>query len=142
VLVIHPIVQLSALLLALYVLYLGIQRFRFLHLHHEIVFHWRQHVALGEIALGVLLAGMVGGIAIVYIFWHGLFMTGIHGKVALVMAPFIIFGLISGLYMNHKKRKRRILPFVHGLNNLVVLIMAISQIISGLWVYRNFVLGG
>jgi len=99
-------------------------------------------VALGETALGVLLAGMVGGIAIVYITWHGLFITGIHGKVALVMAPFIIFGLISGLYMNFKKRNRRILPFVHGLNNLVVLIVAISQIISGSWVYRVFVLGG
>jgi len=99
-------------------------------------------VALGEIALGVLLAGMVGGIVIVYITWHGLFITGIHGKVALVMAPLIIFGLISGLYMNHAKRKRRILPFVHSLNNLVVLIMAISQIISGSWVYKVFVLGG
>lgn len=99
-------------------------------------------MALGEIALGVLLAGMVGGIAIVYISWHGLFITGIHGKVALVMAPFIIFGLISGLYMNHKKRKRRILPFLHGLNNLVILIMALSQIITGFRVYRTFVLGG
>jgi len=99
-------------------------------------------VALGEIALGVLLAGMVGGIVMVYISWHGLFITGIHGKVALVMAPFIIFGLVSGLYMNHTKRKRRILPFVHGLNNLVALIMAIGQIISGVWVYRAFVLGG
>ncbi|RLB25215.1 MAG: hypothetical protein DRG66_08250 [Deltaproteobacteria bacterium] len=99
-------------------------------------------MALGEIALGVLLAGMVGGIAIVYISWHGLFITGIHGKVALVMAPFIIFGLISGLYMNHKKRKRRILPFLHGLNNLVILIMALSQVITGFRVYRAFVLGG
>ena len=99
-------------------------------------------MALGETTLGVLLAGMAGGIAVVYNTWHGLFITGIHGKVALAMAPFIIFGLVSGLYMNHKKRKRRILPFVHGLNNLVVLIMAIGQIISGVWVYRAFVLGG
>jgi len=98
-------------------------------------------VALGEIALGVLLAGMLGGIVMVYISWHELFITGIHGKIALIMAPFIIFGLVSGLYMNHKKRKRRILPFVHGLNNLVALIMAIGQIISGSWVYRVFILG-
>ena len=99
-------------------------------------------MALGETALGVLLAGMVGGIAVVYSTWHGLFITGIHGKVALFMAPFIIFGFISGLYMNHTKKKRRVLPFIHGLNNLVFLILAISQIISGSWVYRVFVLGG
>jgi len=141
-LVIHPIIQILALLLILYVFYLGLKRFRFLHLHQKTAFQWRRHVALGGIALGVLLAGMLGGIAIVYISWHGLFITGIHGKVALVMAPFIIFGLVSGLYMNHKKKQRKILPFIHGLNNLVVLIMAIGQIISGLWVYRAFVLGG
>jgi len=141
-LVIHPIIQILALLLILYVFYLGLKRFRFLHLHQKTAFQWRRHVALGGIALGVLLAGMLGGIAIVYISWHGLFITGIHGKVALVMAPFIIFGLVSGLYMNHKKKQRKILPFIHGLNNLVVLIMAIGQIISGLWVYRTFVLGG
>jgi hypothetical protein len=139
---IHPIVQCLAILLALYVFFLRLQRFRFLHLHHKTVFHWRQHVTLGETALGVLLAGMAGGIAIVYITWHGLFITGIHGKVALVMAPFIIFGLISGLYMNLKKRNRRILPFVHGLNNLVVLIMALSQVITGFRIYGVFVLGG
>ena len=139
---IHPIVQCFAMLFALYVFFVGLQRFRVLHLNHKVVFHWRRHVVLGEIALGVLLAGMAGGIFVVYITWHGLFITGIHGMVALFMVPFIIFGFITGLYMNHTKRKRKILPFIHGLNNLVVLIMAVSQIISGLWVYRVFVLGG
>lgn len=99
-------------------------------------------MALGEIALGVLLAGMAGGIIIVYSTWHGLFITGIHGMVALTMTPFIIFGFISGLYMNHAKKKRKILPLAHGLNNLIILIMSISQIISGWWVYRVFVVGG
>ena len=96
----------------------------------------------GGIALGVLLAGMLGGMAVVYIYRHGVFLTGIHGEVALVMVPFMIFGLVSGLYMNRKKKQRRILPFIHGLNNLAVLVMALSQIVSGSWVYRAFVLGG
>lgn len=141
-LVVHPIIQFLAILLALYVFYLGLQRFRFLHLHHKVVFRWKRHVALGEIALGVLLAGMLGGMAVVFVYRHGVFMTGIHGKGALVMAPFMIFGLVSGLYMNHKKKQRRILPLIHGLNNLFVLLMAVSQIVSGLRIYRAFVLGG
>ena len=141
-LVIHPIIQLSALLLALYVFYLGIQRFRFFHLHQKAVFRWKRHVALGEIALGVLLAGMLAGMMMVYVNWHGFIITGIHGKVGLLMAPFIVFGLVSGVYMNHKKKNRRSITFIHGLNNLVVLIMALSQVISGSWVYRAFVLGG
>jgi len=97
---------------------------------------------LGEIALGVLLAGMLGGMTMVYVYRHGVFMTGIHGQVALVMAPFMIFGLVSGLYMNRKKKQRRILALVHGLNNFFVLLMAVSQIVSGLRIYRMFVSGG
>jgi uncharacterized membrane protein len=69
-------------------------------------------------------------------------MTGIHGKVGLVLMPFILFGLVSGLYMNRKKKQRRVLALIHGLNNLVVLILALTQVVSGSWVYRVFVLGG
>jgi nitric oxide reductase large subunit len=142
VLVLHPIFQFLAILSALYVFYLGLQRFRSLHLHHTVVFPWKRHAVLGETALGVLLAGMVGGMAMVYLYRHGVFLTGIHGEVALMMVPFMIFGLVSGLYMNHRKRRRRILPLIHGLNNLLVLLMAVSQIVSGVWVYRAFVSGG
>ncbi len=141
-LVIHPIIQFLAILLALYVFYLGLQRFRFLHLHQRVVFRWKRHVALGEIALGVLLAGMLGGMAMVYAYWHRVITTGIHAKIALVMVPFMIFGLVSGLYMNRKKKQRSILALVHGLNNLAVLLMALSQVVSGSWVYRVLVLGG
>ena len=98
-------------------------------------------MVLGEIALGTLLAGMLGGMTMVYLYWRGFLITGTHGKFALVMAPFIIFGVGSGLYMNRKKKKGRFPPLVHGLNNLIVLILALIQLVSGLWVYRTFVLG-
>ena len=98
-------------------------------------------MVLGEIALGTLLLGLFGGMIMVYLHWRGVFITGGHGKVALVMAPLIIFGFASGLYMNIKKRQRRILPLLHGMNNLVLLILALTQIYSGWWVYRTFVLG-
>ena len=138
---IHPIIQSSAILLSLYVLYLGVQRFRFLHLSKKAVFRWKRHVALGETALGALLAGMVGGMTMVYFYWHGFLITGTHGKVALVMVPFIIFGLASGLHMNRKKTKGRLLPFLHGLNNLALLILAMTQLVSGYRIYTAFVLG-
>jgi hypothetical protein len=98
-------------------------------------------VVLGEIALGLLLGGMIGGITMVYVYWHAFLITGTHGKVALAMATFVIFGLASGLYMHRKKRERKLLPLVHGLNNLAVLILAVIQIVTGWWVYRAFVLG-
>lgn len=141
-LAVHPIIQFLAILLALYVFSLGLQRFRFLHLQQKSIFRWKRHAALGKIALGLLLAGMLGGMAMVYVYWHGFLVMGIHGKVALAMVPFIIFGVGSGLYMDHKKKNRKLLTFIHGLNNLVVLVLALTQVVSGWWIYRSFVLGG
>ena len=139
---IHPIIQFMAALLALYVLYLGVQRFRFLHLRHKTIFKWKLHVVLGEISLGVWLVGMLTGFVMVYIYWHGVLITGIHGKTALVMVPFIIFGLFSGMHMNRKKRKRRLLPIIHALNNLFVLILASIQV-TNCWPFlRALILAG
>jgi hypothetical protein len=139
---IHPIIQVCAIVLAWYVFYLGTQRFRFLHLHQEAAFKWRRHVVLGGIALGVLLAGIAGGMTMVHMHWRGFLITGIHGDMGLfIMAPFTVSGTGTGLYMNYRKKKRRILPLIHGLNNLIVLIFAFVQIVTGWGVLKTFVLG-
>ncbi len=140
--VIHPIFQSLAIAVALYAFSLGVQRFRLLHLHQRAVFQWKRHAAAGEIALFAMLAGMAGGMALVYIQWGRLLITGTHSTVALVMVPFIIFGIVSGLHMNDRRENRTLLPLVHGLNNLVVLVLALSQVVSGLWLYRALGLGG
>ena len=139
-LVIHPIIQFSAVMLTLYVFSLGVHRFRSLHFHQKTLFRWKRHVLLGKIALLALFSGMMGGMTMVYFHWHGFFITGFHGRVALVMTPFIIFGAATGLYMNHNKKKRTALPMIHGLGNLVLLIFALTQVITGWRVYVQFVL--
>jgi hypothetical protein len=138
---VHPAMQFLATLLALYVFYQGIKRFRSLHLNQKAVFEWRQHVVLGEIALGALLAGMLGGTMTVYLVWGEFFITGTHRKIAFVMAPLIMFGLGSGLFMHYRKHTRKMLPFVHGLNNLIVLILACVQVVTGYGVYQKYVAG-
>jgi hypothetical protein len=140
-LAVHPVLQIMAFLIALYSLYLGIQRFRFLHLEQKAVFLWKRHVAAGMIGLGIMLFGLVGGAIMVRVYWHAFFITGVHGTVALAMAPLILFGLLSGVYMNSVKRRRKALPLVHGLNNLAVLALAFTQVVTGWSVYRDFVLG-
>jgi hypothetical protein len=139
---IHPIAQMMATGVTLYAFYLGVQRFRFLHLHHRAVFRWKRHVAFGEIALFAMLAGMVGGMAVVYLYWRRLLITGDHSTVAVVMVPFIIFGIVSGVYMNRRRENRNTLRVVHGLNNLVVMALALTQVVSGFWFYRALGLGG
>ena len=139
-LVIHPIIQLSTVVLTLYVFRLGVQRFRSLHLHQKTLFSWKRHVLLGKIAMSALLGGMIGGMTMVYFYWHGFLITGLHGRTALVMIPFIIFSAASGLYMNHNKKKRTALPIIHGLTNLVLLILALTQAVTGWRVYMMLVL--
>ena len=134
-------IQLSATGLGLYVFFLGVQRFRSLHLKQKAKFNWKRHVLLGKIVKITWLVGMLGGASMAYMTWHGFLVTGTHGKIALVMLPLILFGLFSGLYMNRKKQKRTWLPFIHGLVNLIVLMMALYQISTGWWVYNVYVLG-
>jgi hypothetical protein len=129
---IHPCFQTMFILLAVYVFYLGVQRFRSGHLHQKVAFKWKRHVLLGKIAFGALLAGMFGGVIMVYIHWHYFLISGIHAMVGLVMAPLIIIGLITGLYLDAKKGKYRSLALFHGINNLIVLLLSVSQAISGL----------
>ncbi|MBU4185496.1 MAG: DUF4079 domain-containing protein [Proteobacteria bacterium] len=138
---IHPIIQFSATLLAFYVFYLGVQRFRSLHLKHKVRFNWKRHVALGMVVLITWPVGLLTGIILVRTYWHGFLITETHGKVALAMAPLILFGLFSGLYMDRVKKRRTLLPLIHGINNLVVLALALAQVVIGWGVYNTFVLG-
>ena len=137
----HPAIQLSATLLAGYVLWLGLRRFQSQHLHKKIAFKWKSHVTLGVMALVLWLAGLIGGLIMVRIWWRGFLITGNHGRTALLMVPLLLFGLISGLYMDRRKKKREVLPLLHGFNNLLLLILALSQIYTGLWVYSTYVVG-
>ena len=141
-LLIHPILQAGTLLLALYVFYLGLSRFMSLHLGRKAAFKWRGHVLLGEIViLAWLVGGPAGGLYMVKSYWRAYLITGGHASLGLAMLPFLAFGLASGLYLNRVKKKRKLLPFLHGLNNLTLIALALVQAWSGVGVYRSFVLG-
>lgn len=140
-LAIHPVVQFVAILIAFYVFSLGIHRAQAVHFNQKTTFNWRQHVILGKIAFGTLIVGFCFGLIMVYLHWRKVFITGPHGKIALALLPLIVFGLLSGLYMDSFKKKRKVLPIVHGITNLTILILSVVQTATGLSVYVNFVLG-
>ncbi len=138
---IHPIIQFLAFLLACYVFYLGIKRFQHLHLKQKVIFKWKQHVFWGQIALGTVFVGMLGGVSMVYIHWRSYFITGLHAKIAIILAPLLAFGFLSGRYMNSKKKKRKWLPFIHAINNVVILLLTLVQIATGWRILSTYVLG-
>ena len=138
---IHPVVQTVAILLSLYVFSLGFQRFRSVHLKQQATFNWKRHVRLGITTMTDLIIGLAVALTLVRLHWPGFLITGAHGKVGLVLIPLILFGLISGLYMNKVKKKRTVLPLLHGINNTILILLALSQIATGWEVLNQFVLG-
>ena len=139
--IIHPIFQSVGILIALYVMKLGISRFRMVHLNQNTRFNWKQHVRLGIIAAAIWLMGIVGGLYTVKTNWYNWAITGSHAEIGLLMIPFILFAIGSGLYMDRKKRKRKVLPLIHAICNTVMLLLAFLQIYTGINVYRVYVLG-
>ncbi|MBU2551804.1 MAG: DUF4079 domain-containing protein [Proteobacteria bacterium] len=138
---IHPLLQILATLLAVYVLFLGFRRFQTLHLGRKTVFAWKLHVRLGLVALALWLVGMAGGLITAARTWPGFLITGAHAYIGLFIGLLAVVGLATGLYMDRVKKKRTALPLIHGLNNLLALVLAVAQVFTGMWVYNHFVLG-
>jgi hypothetical protein len=139
--IIHPIFQSAGILIAIYVTKLGISRFRMVHLNQNAHFNWKQHVHFGIIAAVIWLIGIFGGLYIVQTSWGGWGITGFHAQIGLLTIPFILFAIGSGLYMDRKKRKRKVLPMVHAICNSVMLLLAFFEVYTGIIVYREYVLG-
>lgn len=137
----HPLLQFAAILLSFYVLRLGIARFQTQHLHRRQPFAWKRHVQLGEVVMIIWLLGMIGGFVMVRYTWHAFFITGMHARIAVLMVPLIIIGLVSGIYLDRYKKRRLVLPLIHGLNNLLLVLLAVAQIFYGLGIVWIYVLG-
>lgn len=140
-LLVHPVMQGIGILVALYAFATGVQRFRSVHLKQKTPFAWKRHVLAGRIAFGVLITGFVVGLVMVRVHWGQNLMTLGHGKMALVTLPFIIFGFLSGQRLSGKGGRKDILRIVHGLNNIVVVVLLLNQARLGIEVYRLFVAG-
>ena len=137
----HPAFQALMTVVSFYALYLGLQRFRSLHLKQKAAFNWKRHVLIGRIVLVGWLLGLIGGLLMTRWAWHGVFITGPHAYLGVTMSPLIIFGLVSGWHMNRVKKKRTTLPLLHGLNNLLLVLLALVQGVTGVLAFRMFVLG-
>lgn len=139
---IHPILQALAVLLALHVLYLGWTRFSFAHLGKKgVVFAWKRHVQQGSAVLTTWSLAFAIGLGATWLSWKGVFITGRHYQVALVMLPLIVFGLGSGVFMDRIKTKRTALPLAHGCANALLVLLALYQLYTGVIVLRNMVMG-
>ncbi|MFH1033017.1 MAG: DUF4079 domain-containing protein [Pseudomonadota bacterium] len=137
---IHPTLQLAGLLLGLYALYLGWRRFAFAHLGRKVIFLWKRHVALGSTVMAIWLAGLLLGLGMAWWAWGVVLITGLHHQTALLMVPLLGFGYFSGLVMHRRKAKRKVLPLAHAVNNLLLVLLTLSQLATGAVIVRDYLL--
>lgn len=137
---IHPLIQSVAMLLGIYVLYMGIQRFRFQHLKTKCMFNWKLHVKLGKIVHGLWLSGFGLGLFMAWYEWGSVDLTGGHFRVGVIMVPVILIALVSGLILEKPKGKRAGLALIHGGCNLLLFFLACYQAWSAIEVIELFLL--
>jgi len=139
ILSIHPVAQFGAILLAFYAAYLGFQRTKSLHYNKTTQFLRKRHAIVGFIGLISMLGGIAAGLFMVNRYLVSPDM-GLHVAVAMILLPLGLFGIFSGLILYLNPKQRRFLPAIHGINNLVVLFLALAQIITGIMAYLRYVL--
>lgn len=127
----HPLAQMAATALGFGALWLGLARARSLHFGVATPFRRRWHALLGQMTLYTWLGGGVFGALAAWDYWGLWLHSGAHATVGLVMAPLVLFGLISGLIMLRRPRRRKALPLAHGLACLTALALAVAQFFSG-----------
>lgn len=130
-LLIHPVAQLAAVALALYVAYLGFQRTRSLHFKAATSFKRDLHAGLGALALLGMLVGIAGGLIMVSRVLDKSPLHSPHGIGGMVLLPFLLFGIFSGFFLYMSPPKGKLLSALHGINNLIILLLAIFQLASG-----------
>lgn len=131
---VHPVWQATSTLLAAYVLYLGWQRFLILHGGRKGAFLWKRHVAMGSAALAAWCLGAGFGILAARLEWGMFFLTGPHAWLGLLFVPLAVFGYCSGQTLDKNRTRRFWLPLLHGVNNLLLVILAFVQVWTG-WAY-------
>ena len=131
--------RLAAILIACYDAYLGFQRTQSLHFGKTTKFQRKYHVVAGSIALISMLGGIAAGSIMVNRYLLSPDMV-VHEAVALIILPLGLFGIFSGFFLYLNPKQRRILPALHGINNLVILILAFTQIVTGIMAYMRYVL--
>lgn len=131
----HPYWQIAFTLLGCYVWWLGLGRFRSLHLGQNAAFKRGRHILLGQVTAYALLAGAVGGAVMARLSFNAWFVTAsagfAHAWVALAIALLLLAGLASGLYMAKNPAPRKALPLLHGLGNTLAILLALGQMYWG-----------
>lgn len=128
---IHPVIQVAATLLGAYALYFGWQRARCNHMGCKVAFPWKKHVRLGRWAIALWLVGGLVGVAVVRSEWGSLWVMDSHSTIGYTFFLLALVGYGTGHVLDKVKKKRKVLPIVHGVLNALLVLAALVQVWTG-----------
>lgn len=128
---VHPVLQATATCGAVYVLFLGWQRFRRLHCKGSVTFAWKRHVLLGKTVLGLWCVGAILGVVVARLEWGAFFITGTHMEVGLWFVPLATVGFLTGNRLDRVRKRRFWLPLLHGATSTLLIALAATQAWTG-----------
>ncbi len=127
----HPVLYGIVTLAALYVAWSGLLRARSLHCDWKHPFPWKKHVFWGSIVLGLWGIGHLSGFAGAMFAWNTTFFEPAHAYTGVLMLPLALVGYFTGRRLDRVKKRRKLLPAIHGINNMILVILALYQLYSG-----------
>lgn len=137
---IHPVLQLIATAIGCYVFYLGFRRFIIKHFNKIGVFNWKKHVYWGKVAIILWVIGLGVGLLFAWVGWNTILITDWHYIGAFAIIPVAAGGFISGHILDKYKKRRKLLPLFHGLNNLILMLLVLFQLYTGILIIRDYLL--
>lgn len=132
----HPLMQVIAVLIGLWAMWQGWKRVA-MQRGKKIIFPWRQHVRLGALALILWTLGALGFYVTLDLF-GSTHITGLHADLAWYIILLSLFGLATGYVMDRYKKKRKWLPIVHGVANVVLLALVLMECWTGYGLLGQF----
>jgi hypothetical protein len=137
---IHPIVQGLTLILALYVLWLGLNRFASRHLKKKTAFKWQRHVTLGKLVVVIWALGGLGGLLVTYISYGKIFPESLHFQIGMATLVLLAVAWLTGVRMDRNRNQSDMLPVVHLVNNAVLLVLVVIQLVTGIGIVQSALL--
>lgn len=132
----HPLMQVFAAVLGIWAMFQGIQRIRML-MGVKLIFPWKKHVKLGTLALSLWILGALGFYVTLDLFGET-HITGLHAELAWPVVGLSFLGLITGYIMDKYKKKRKILPLIHGICNIILIILVFVLFYTGIELWETF----
>ena len=133
----HPVMQVVAALTGFWAMWQGVKRFA-MQMGRKAIFPWKSHVRLGSVALVLWSLGALG-----FYVTHTVFgmthITDLHAELAWPIVALSVFGLVSGYIMNKHKKRRKVLPMLHGLVNVLLVVLVFIECWTGYEMMGQFI---